>query len=369
MTQYRYLAYDLRTNALQEELPLKGVKFGGVLNGAGSFSGTLPLNVPVQSSPGVFGSKAAALLTATTPGRSVVYVERDGVLIPDSGYIVWTRNYSSDSPSVALGGLSLWSYFRHRYNNATLGPYTAVDQLTIARNLINSAQAQPGGNIGVTVGAETSGVLRDRTYNGYEHKQHAEAVEQLAAVINGFDFGIDVASVGGVPTKTFRLSYPRRGRTITDSGHVFEVGRNIISYTYPEDATGQANRAYVIGAGDGADMLVGTQSRTDNIDAGWPLLEMQAASKDVTVQATVDAQATALVNAHAWPVVIPQVTVSAGSDPVLGAWIVGDDAKFVFGTAGTDPRFPVRTELIFRIVGYECIPGDEGQELVTLTLN
>ena len=369
MAQYRYLSYDLRTNTLQEELPLAGVKFGEVLNGAGSFSATLQLNVQAQSAPGVFASRAAALLTATTTGRSVVYVERDGVLIPGAAFIVWTRNYVSSTMTCTLGGQSLWSYFRHRFNNVTLGPYSGVDQLTIGQNLINSAQAQPGGSIGVAVGAETSGVPRDRTYNGYEHKQIAEAVEQLSAVNNGFDFGIDVAYVAGVPTKTFRCSYPRRGRTITDSGHVFEVGRNIVSYTYPEDATSQANRTYVVGAGDGADMLVGTQSRTDSLDAGWPLLEAQAAAKDVTVQATVDAQALALVNAKAWPVTIPKVTVSASTDPVLGAWIVGDDARFVFGTAGNDPRFPARTEQIYRIVGYECEPGDEGQELVTLTLN
>lgn len=367
MVTYRYLSYDLVTNALQEELPLTGVQFGGALNKAGTFSATLQLNVPVQTAAGTFATKAAALLTATTPGRSVVYVERDGVLI--DGYIIWTRTYDSGTQLAQLGGMSLWSYFRHRFNNVNLGPYTQVDQLTIAQNLINSAQAQAGGNIGVTVGVETCGVLRDRTYFGYEHKQHAEAVEQLANVNNGFDFAIDVAYVAGVPTKTFRCYGNGRGRPIEASGHVFEVGRNIVDYSFPEDATLQANRVYGVGAGDGADMLVATAARVDNIAAGWPLLEDQFAAKDVSVQTNLDAKATAQVDARAWPVTIPQIVVAAGVDPVLGSWIVGDDVKVVFGTAKFDPRFPVRTEFVFRIVGYQATPGDEGQELVTIYLN
>lgn len=370
MAQYRYLAYDLRTNALLEELPLTGVSFGGVLNGAGSFSAALQLNQQMQTAPGVLASKASLLAAATRTGRTIVYVERDGVLIPDSGYILWTRQYNSRAQTMQLGGLSLFSYFDHRRNNVDQ-TFTAADQLTIARTLITVAQAQPGGSIGVTIGSETCGVLRDRTYRGYEHKKIGEAVRQLAAVDNGFDFAIDVAYVAGVPTKTFRLSYPARGRGVTSSGHVFEVGRNIIDYTFPEDSASQATRMYGEGAGDGAFMLVSTATRTDVIDAGWPLLEDAIALKDVSVQATLDAHTRAHALARGNAVAIPQVVVTGGGDPPIGGWIVGDWAKFVFGTdpSRPDPMFPTRTEIVARIVGYTCKPGDLGEEQVTLTLN
>jgi hypothetical protein len=46
MAVYRYLAHDLRTNSQLAELPLSNVRFGEILNGAGSFSATLPLACP-----------------------------------------------------------------------------------------------------------------------------------------------------------------------------------------------------------------------------------------------------------------------------------------------------------------------------------
>ncbi len=368
MAQYRYLAHDLRTNALLEELPLTGVSFGGVLNGAGAFTATLQLNQQMQTAPGVLTSKAALLVAATRTGRTIVYVERDGVLI--DGYILWTRLYDSSSQTMQLAGQSVLSYFDRRRNNVDQ-TFLADDQLNIARTLISVAEAQPGGNIGVLIGSETCGVTRARTYKGYEHKKIGEAVRQLAAVDNGFDMSIDVAYVAGVPTKTLRLSYPSRGRGITDSGHVFEVGRNILSYRFPEDSATQVTRMFGEGAGDGAYMLVSTATRTDVIDAGWPLLEDAVAIKDVSVQSTLDAHTRAHALARGYPVAVPQVVVTGGGDPPIGGWILGDWAKFVFGTdpQRPDPMFPTRTELINRIVGYTCKPGDLGEDQVTLVLN
>lgn len=369
MVQYRYLAYDLATNTPLEELPLVGVTFGAVLNGAGAFSATLQLNQQLQTAPGVYRSKAAELLNATQPGRTVVYVERDGVLI--DGYIIWTRTYDSSSPVCPIGGLSLLSYFDRRRNN--VDQFFAADQLLIARTLVNVAQAQPGGNIGVTVGSETCGVLRDRRYYGYEHKKIGEAVRQLTQVDNGFDLAIDIAWTGtpAVPTKTLTLSYPERGRDATSTGHVFEMGRNMISYQLPEDAATQAVRMYGEGAGDGALMLVSTDTRTDVLAAGWPLLEDAIALKDVSVQATLDAHTRAQTAARGMPVTVLRCTVQAGGDPPLGGWTVGDWARFVFGTNPDkpDPRFPTRTEQLWRIVGYTARPGDAGEEQVQLVLN
>lgn len=374
MAKWRYVAYDLRTNTLLSELPvLNDVSFGGVLNGAGPFKANMPLNQSAQSSPGVFRSMSADLLAATVPGRTVVYVERDGVLLDGAAFIIWTRRYSPESQIVELGGLSLWSYFARRANNTDL-IYTeamATDQMAVARGLLNAAQAQSGGNIAVTVGAETSGVPRIRNYYAYEHKPVAEAVEQLSAVENGFDFAIDVAYVAGAPTRTFRCSYPFRGRSSTDTGHVFETGRNIVTYTWPEDATTMADRVFAIGSGDGRDMLTSTAVRTDVIDIGYPLLDTVAPFKDVSDPATLDAHARAINTAQALPVTVPEVTVLAGGDPAIGAWILGDYAKFVFGSDPLKPdaRFPTRTELFYRIVGYSAAPGNEGDELIRLILN
>lgn len=367
MAAYRYLAYDLVSNTLLAELPLRDVSFSAALNASGSFAGLLPLTGTAQTAPGVWRATGTDMLAASRPGRTVVYVERDGVLI--DGYIIWTRHYAPANQAVQLGGQSIWSYFAHRFLSGT-NAFVGVDQLTIAQTIINNVLAGPL-SIGVIVGTETSGVLRDRTYNSFEFKQAGEAVAQLAAVANGFDFAIDVAYVAGVPTKTLRLSYPQRGRNNTANTWVFETGRNIIDYVLPEDATLMANDVVAIGAGDGTDALIREAVDMSTITAGWPLLQSVITHKDVSVPDTLLGWAQGTLSALSSPAAIPEVTVLAGSEPSIGAWIVGDQAKFVFGSDPQHPdaRFPTRTELLYRIVGYDAIPGNEGQETVRLILN
>jgi len=89
MVQYRYLAFDLRTNVPIAELPLSDVSYGAVLNGVGALDATLPL---------VAGGASPA---ASTPERTIIFVERNGVLI--DGYIIWARQRSAkvDAPYAA----------------------------------------------------------------------------------------------------------------------------------------------------------------------------------------------------------------------------------------------------------------------------
>lgn len=356
--QYTYLSCDLATNEVLAELPLRGVSFTLALNRAGDFSATLPLG----------DSRVTDLdpISATEPIRTALYVDRGGVLL--WGGIVWTRRYNSATRSIELAGNEFWSYFRKRRITDTLA-YTNEDQLTIVRELIDYAQAKPGGDIGVDTGSGTSGVVRDRTYSSYEYKPVGEAVEQLSAVLDGFDFAIDVAYSAGEPAKFLRLGYPRRGRTATATGLLFELdslGGNILGYSYPEDGTSSANTVHSIGAGDGESILRSVSSRTDLIDAGFPLIEELTTYKDVVVQSTLDAHAEADVEAFAGPVTIAEVTVQADTDPMIGSYIVGDEARFRIN----DERFaddPLDT--YHRIVAMTVRPGDDEQETVTLTLN
>lgn len=362
MSDYRYLGYDLRTQALLGELPLSGVSYGKVLNGAGSL--TAKLSLKHRNAAGT--SLASTFLAATDPERTAIYVERDGVLV--WGGIIWGRNYNGEQLDIFAA--EFWSYFHRRTLKETL-IFGVADQLGIARYLVNWAQERPGGDIGVQLDGTISGVLRDRVYYHYERGNIGTLIKQLSEVENGFDFGIDVAYVAGVPTPTLNLGYPRRGRIAGTTGLVFEPGRNLGNYQWNEDGTRGANSVDAIGAGEGDAMLIATDTRTDLIDAGYPLLEEVIAHKDVRIQATLDGHAHAAVNARAVPVAsVVLVDVKMSADPEFGSWIMGDDCLF---RVEDDDRFPAQADgspglsQYVRIIADVVKVPDEGVETVTIT--
>ena len=201
-TTYRYLFADLLTNEIIAELPLTGVSFTQQLNQAGTFQGHLLL-----SGINSYGYNVDA---STQPARNAVYVDRDGVLV--WGGIIWARTYNSSAQTLSLTAREFESYFEKRLITTTQA-YTNQDQLIIARDLINNAQAAPYGDIGVIVGTETSGVLVDRVFYNYEKKGVWQAIKDLSNQDNGFDFNItvDYDPLTNVPTKTLVLGYPRTG--------------------------------------------------------------------------------------------------------------------------------------------------------------
>jgi hypothetical protein len=354
VAEYRYLAHDLRTNTALGELPLSGVQYGEQLNGAGTFQATMSLI-----------GNAANLLAWTQPERTAIYIERDGAIV--GGSIVWTRQRRFNS-AVTLGGAGWWSFFR-RQHRRTRYSVTGTDQLVIARALVQDAEAVPGADIGVTVGAELSGVLRDRTYEAYELKQVAEAVEQLANVNDGFDFAIDTTATRG---KVLTLSYPRRGRIAGTTGIVFEAGKNILDYEVAEDGTRSARTYTALGAGDGNDMLLATNTRTDLIDLGFPLTSETGAFKDVVIQSTLDAHALAGVNARAITPTFWRVTVDPDDiDGGIGTFITGDD---VLLRIPDDDNFARQAdgspgyERFHRVIDWTLSIPDAGKDTLTVTL-
>lgn len=361
MATYRYLFCDLRTNAVLAELPLSDVQFDLKLNGAGSLRAKLSITDRAVTRLDPLGS--------TQPGRTAVYVDRDGVLL--WGGVLWTRSYSSDGSALELGANEFLSYFERRLITSD-AVFDQVDQLAIARSLIGTAQAVAGGDIGVALRPGTSGVLRDRTYYGSELKSVGEALSQLASVSGGFDYAIDVAYVAGTPTRTLALGYPRRGQVAARSGWLWEYPGNVQAYSWPEDATQQANRSWALGAGTGPGVLVAAASATSLIDAGYPLLEDATSYSDVTEPATLQAHAVADLAALADPVTIPTLAVRADADPVLGSYVVGDELRLRV----TDARWPATIagqgaglDRAYRLVAVAVRPpGSGSSEAVTLTL-
>lgn len=368
MTTYRVISRDLRTQTRIAEIPLAGLSYGSILNGAGELSGTLML--PPGSSD--YDKTLAAIFNdAVDEVRRELVVERDGVVVWTG--IVWASPYQDDNQTRSVRAAETWSYFRRRVIG-TRRAYVQADQLAIARQLMVDAQAVTGGNINVTIGSETSGVLRDRKYEVWEYKQLGEAIEQLAAVIGGFDFAVDATwDSAGALSKTFRLSYPRRGRTQESNNLVFEVGRNVISWDWPTDGTRYANQIHNIGAGEAEATVRVTVSEASQLDSlasggpGYPLIEKVISHTDVVRTSTLTAQALDELSTSAKEVVLPSITVRADREPVFGSYITGDSCRFVC-QPGLSPRFPDGIDTLRRIVGWSVKVDDNGGEEVQLTL-
>jgi hypothetical protein len=364
---YRCIAADLRTGTKIAELPIRSLSFSQTLNEAGDASGVLALPAPTTAAN---RTTAATFNDAVDEARRQLIIEREGVIVWCG--IVWLAPYDDDTQTRSIRAAEDWSYFRRRridYDAA----WTATDQLTIAKALVDNAQASPGGSINITTSASTSGVTRSYSAGRYELKPVAEAFEDLATMTTGFDFGIDSVWSGSTLVKTLRLYYPRKGRNFRQTGHVFEIGRNVLSFTWPTDGTRVSNKVWATGNGEGTSMLISSASDATQIQPlsaggpGYPLLEDVVSLKDENEQTNLDARALARVQYTATPVVLPTLTVRADLDPVLGSYITGDACRIII-PPNYSPRFPNGLDTYRRIVGFSVDVSDEGTEAVILTL-
>lgn len=375
---YTYLFVDLRTDTLLAELPLASVSYSFELNGIGTLTGTIPYNsetLPLDPE------------TASTPGRTAVYVDRDGVLV--WGGIVWTRQQATGGKQIQAA--EFLSYYQHRYVKKTLSTDTSLlinaafvdaggqrlypDQKFLVWSLLRYANDQPGGDIHVDINALTApadGVTRTATYFGYERPEIYKAISELAAADDGFDVAIEVgwtSSANNNPPTRFRRArtwFPRRGRPASQSGLVFSKGGgtgSILSYEWPEDGTAMVTEMSGLGAGSGEAKIVKTSAAQDLIDAGWPLLEGVATYDGVVDEAQVQGLTNADLDAASSSQVQPTFEVSADTDPAFGSYSVGDEALFVIDP---EPQSPAGREGVLRIVSIENTAAG-GPERVRLT--
>lgn len=369
MPTYEYLAAELvGAQQMLTTLPLVGVRFGSLLNGAGPISATLkltPLPPAGHATAGLVREQNRLYKDATGPARRALYVLRDGVVM--GAYVWWSRAYDPETQTISLSGAELWSLLRRR-RITWQAAYSLQDQLAIARDIITRSMAVAGGNLALTLGGQSSPRTRDRNYFDYEAKPVAEAVEELAQVIDGFDFALTAALSGGTISRTVEFGYPRRGRTAAQSGHVFAWGRNITKLAWVEEASSMANSIIGLGKGEGLSKVRTRVTDTTAFAEGYPLLEDSISLGDIEVLDTLDGHVRAELAQRARPRTLPQVTVRADSDPPLGSYITGDDCHLVI-PSDVDPYWPDGITEPGRIHAIDVTPTDgSGVETVTLTL-
>jgi hypothetical protein len=155
--------------------------------------------------------------------------------------------------------------------------FTGVDQGTIAWNLIQTTQAQSGGNWGITNGiGATLGTARDRSYD--PGKPRGEAISELGRVDGGFEWEIDA-------DLALNRWSPTRGSA---TGVVLDWGGLISSVDRQLSPRDYSNAPMAIGA-DGLTPAVQTSATIATDPQGrW---ELSRGYTTILEQATLDARA------------------------------------------------------------------------------
>lgn len=342
MTEYRYIFGTLRTEQVVEEIPLYGVIMNMKINVGGDFQGTFQLDQT--------GKDNTSLLDACIPGRTWVACERNGQVIW-LGYI-WSRVYSAQSKSVQLFAQSFENYPKKRVIRTDL-TYEAVEQRNIFRDLWTTMQTPTGGNLNINIPEAFATVVpRDLTILATDFKAYDNVMSSLADGVDGFDWYIQVTKDGTNYRKDLLIGYPVLGTAASIGMNVFEFPGNITQYYFTEPMADAGTHVYLLGAGEGSDMILGTAFDTDAISGGSPIWEEVVSRKDISEQGLADSMAHQELAIRRPPMAVIKIQVKANLAPEFGSYTLGDTCKVVI----KDPRFPIPFIGDKRLLKWELTP-------------
>lgn len=353
--RYVVLVADLLTKTIRDEIPFDSFSYTHALNAAGSFSGTISVRHPKATRENL------------DPSRTALYVLRNDVCMWSG--ILWTAKANvGSSNQLQVGGEGWFSYFLGAGGNAQHGrflkankTFNTTDQLAIVEQLVTWAQSQPGGDLGIVWTPKLCGVGRTVSYTASQRTNIGQAIQDLAAMANGFDFSFDTAWTATTPITVMNLWYPMQGRRTT--GLVFELDSNIMQLTWSIDGTLQADSVDVVGSGTNTSTPIGSAIDTAQLDS-YPLLEEVEQAKSATGATTtlLNAQAASLLSASKVPVeTLPMMMSRVTPYLAPGMWTMGDWCR----VAAHDGYLTFDES--FRIIGDQVTVDAQGSEQVQPT--
>lgn len=346
MALYTYIFADLLTNQIWAELPLFGVQLGAQLNGVGDLTASIQLDNGVMSNQDT--------ISATEPGRTALYVDRNGVIV--WGGIIWSRTYNVDSKALNLTAQTMESYLKKRILRSDF-LNSNRDPRNIVCDLFTLMQSSPSGNIGIQLPSGYpfgSGPSMDANHYAYEFKLYSDVIDEIANGINGVDWTIDCSYSPSGIVKQLLVGWPRLGSLGSQNGLVFDYPGAIVQYMTPETTSDAGNNVYLLGSGTGSDVQYGLYTDTTNLGAGYPLLETT-----ISVKKVVDANSINNLVQQAGPqyrvsMMYPSFEVDGDVEPQFGSWSLGDDITLYID----DPaRFPSIWQGTYKVISYSLTPS------------
>lgn len=354
---YTYVAADLLTDNILNEVPLGGVSFDRELNKAGQLRGTTSLDNEWLSNED--------MISATEPGRTSLYVYRENQIV--WGGIIWARWYQSQAKVLQIYCETFESFaFANVYRPSSVRRFNE-NQTSIILKLWQTLQSSSGSggsaNIGV-LDAELPSVdvSRQLVVNPWDFKTYGDLIEELLDHDDACDYTIEVSESSGQPIKQLRLGYPRLGNILDHSNLVLTYPGNILNYYWTESASEGAVRWYATGDGDRSSMRVGTATDSDKLDSGYPLIEKaHLRHPGITKQADIDAHAAFHLLQQPLPFVTKQFEIKGDVEPEFGTYGIGDDARVEI----QDARFPAGINSSARAIGWKVTPpsGESTEEI------
>ncbi|MFC9591735.1 hypothetical protein [Streptomyces sp. NPDC056944] len=361
-TPYRAIFCDLLTDQTLDILPLRDVSFDDYIGKAGSLSGTIP--IPSQA--------IADRVKKVREGRTAVYLERGGDLW--WGGIVWTSTLQSSGRGVLTLGIqaaTFDSYAGRRRIRTDITYDTPTDQVEIARRLWRELDVQaypdaPEGEeprrLGITFGDEIPKFQKTASWRKGDETVYLEALDQLAATEDGFEYQILVYRdpVTGSRIRQLRLGEPKIVTGATDL--VFDRPGVILSYSFPYDATRGGTTALARGSSTNANAAAESrpifstqQYASDLLVDGWPLIDLSSDHNEITDPLALDSVAATELKQARGAVVIPSVSIHLGG--IVPPALLGRVARIRI----TDEWYSQGLDARYRIIGVKITPPERGR--------
>jgi hypothetical protein len=335
MADYR-LETHLKTGEYIATLPYRNIQSESFMNKPGHCRFDLPL---------YHESITQETLQA---GIHEIWMYKNGRYI--WGGPLWDVTPSSHDASINCNAGSFEDYLDVRRIDFNTQAVTK-DQVYHAWDLIADTQARPDGALGITAGILQTGVSRTRTWSIYDAKMILEAIQDMNAEEDGFDFYITPWD------RKFNAFYPRPQRNV---GLELTYPTSIRSYSVNIMGKWLRNDVLIQGPTPLYEIAVDTASR-----AMYGLREFSDAYKDATNISQIASRAGKTRDDRRRPKYNYQVSINTDEIDIYDPSILqfGDIVKMTIKDGY------VNISESYRYVGHQVSVSKQGSESVVLYMN
>jgi hypothetical protein len=283
----------------------------------------------------------------TTRVRSSLVIDWDGLVVYAGP--IWNREYNdkSGSPGLTLSSTGITSILAKRKVHTWATPY-ATEEISYAGqslgataiNLVQVATSntKPGASLPFVLptGETDTDPTVDQTYYGYSLTNVSDALAALTSSLNGPD--IDFLPQWVDSSRQY-LQYRMRVGTLeqpelfSPQSIAFDAAQpqaSVQSIDEVEDSTLLATTQWGKGSGSDVDTLIAQAQSSQLVDDLWPLLEQETDYTSVLDLPTLQANVNADLAAQSGGTDQYTLYVDATRPPVLGSYLLGDQARVRF---------------------------------------